>query len=174
MDWNNVVSAVATDAGLLVTERGADGTVGAPPKLMPYGSTPERQDPKGLVLKGYALQPSTLLDVTPSGAFMVVLNNVQVLWSGSPGENLFLKADLVPLGQRDGGVYIVGVEKRRHEKFRVKMLPGMVLTALVGSKVLQKPSSVKATPFKHYSWITTPDGKSIVGLDYMSSPGELT
>ena len=36
MDWNNVVSAVATDEGLLVTERGADGQVGAPPRLMPY------------------------------------------------------------------------------------------------------------------------------------------
>lgn len=37
VNWNNVVSAVATEEGLLVTERGADGTVGASPRLLPYG-----------------------------------------------------------------------------------------------------------------------------------------
>lgn len=36
INWNNVVSAVATEDGLLVTERGVDGTVGATPRLMPY------------------------------------------------------------------------------------------------------------------------------------------
>lgn len=35
VNWNNVVSAVATDEGLLVTERGADGMVGASPRLLP-------------------------------------------------------------------------------------------------------------------------------------------
>lgn len=42
VDWNNVVSAVATEEGLLVTERGADGTVGASPRLLPARVTARR------------------------------------------------------------------------------------------------------------------------------------
>ncbi len=55
MDWNNVVSAVATDEGLLVTERGADGQVGAPPRLMPYAAPTavRRPAPKILTKGGY-------------------------------------------------------------------------------------------------------------------------
>lgn len=45
MDWNNVVSMVATADGLLVTERSVDGMVGAAPKVLRAMPTAERLVP---------------------------------------------------------------------------------------------------------------------------------
>lgn len=108
VNWNNVVSAVATEEGLLVTERGADGTVGAAPRLMPYQSSPDRQKPTckytvkagddfGLMFVAYIVEGSPSATVTELNDFLVAAKKVLVLNGAKSLEDLWIPGKVVTL-----------------------------------------------------------------------------
>lgn len=73
VNWNNVVSAVATEEGLLVTERGADGMVGATPKLLrSMQSAGQRQVPRLGVVRTYVLMYEALKRLKKPGVATMI------------------------------------------------------------------------------------------------------
>lgn len=100
VNWANVVSAVATAEGLLVTERGADGMVGATPKLLRSMQTPERQKPTckytvkagddfGLMFVVYLVERSPVA-IEELNDFLEAAKRLSALNGGKPLDELWV------------------------------------------------------------------------------------